>query len=384
MQRLTALILCSCLSALLIPSRAAADWRDDLPGNLHVNGRFFWAAGHTFHRPVYPTGNFAELNLRLNGLYGLDSDWKLQFAYMIDGLYQPNLELLPPYSDPSLRSESPLGLDSVIDVHRNWALQHRVDRLALIYRHGDITLDLGRQRIAWGATLTMSFMDMFYPIRPGDPFAPEQRGTDAVRLQISTGPTSGWDMLYAWLDDEGTEAVAAKYHETHGDFESALSAGRIYGANFAGFQTTGDVNDIGIRAEAAWRGVERGGEWQLALESDWAPDEHTYLSGEVFYNGPGATDPMRYNLEELAMGGLYPARWYAGINCTYNPGGLSTLGLFGLANLTDDSWFFDLSLQHSLSNNSDLRIGYQHCEGKLISEYGALPDMLYVITSTYF
>ncbi len=369
---------------LAIATPARAEWRDRLPDNLRLNGRYFWAVGYSFDRPLVPTGKIAELNLRMNGLYRIDSEWKLEFAYMIDGLYQARLGEYPQYEFPELRTEGPLGLDSVIDVHTNWAAEHRMDRLALVYRHNDFTLDLGRQRIAWRTCHIMSFMDAFHPIRPGDPFAPEQQGTDAIRLQIATGPTSGWDMLYAWIDDEGREAVAVRYHETRGVFESALSAGRMDGADFIAFQTTGDVNNIGVRAEVAWRDVDTGEPWQLALESDFAPNENTYLSGEIFYNGPGATKPIDYSLEELAMGQLYPARWYAGVNCSYNPGGLSTLGLFGLTNLTDDSWFFDLSVQRSLSNSSDMRIGFQHFEGKTMSEYGLLPDMLYVITTTYF
>jgi hypothetical protein len=367
-----------------MPIKAGAEGQGQLPENLRLSGRYLWAFGHSFERPFIPTGPFTELNFRLNGRYRINREWQLEFAYQLDGLYQPNLELFPPYDDPGSAMKSLLGLDDIIEVHTNWAASHKLDRLCLGWRHDEFTLDIGRQRIAWGTTLAMSFMDMFHPIRPGDPFAPEQPGTDAIRLQIPTGAVSGWDLLYAWIDDEGSEAVASKYHETHGDFESALSAGRINGENFTGFQTTGDINDIGIRVEAAWRDVHNGRKWRLAVESDWAPDEHTYLSGEVFYNGPGATDPMMYDLNELVRGELYPARWYAALNCTYNPGGLSTLGLFGIGNLTDDSWFFDLSVQHSLSNTQDIRIGYQHYEGDLISEYGALPDMIYAITSTYF
>jgi hypothetical protein len=303
---------------------------------------------------------------------------------MIDGLYQPDIGAYPQYLYPELRTHGPLGLDSVIDVHRNWVAEHLLDRISLNYSSSDFTLDLGRQRLAWGTCFIMSFMDAFHPVRPGDPFAPEQKGTDAVRMRIPTGPVSGWDMLYAWIDDEGTEAFAVKYHATHGDFESALSAGRMNGQDFVAFQTSGDVNDIGVRIEAAWRDADENEKWQLALESDWAPNDRTYLSGEVFYNGPGTDDVKEYSMEKIVSGGLYPARWYAGLNCTYNPGDLSTLGLFGLMNLTDNSWFSDLSVSYSLSNSSDLRIGYQHYEGHTLTEYGALPDIVYMIRSVYF
>lgn len=372
------------LLSLVTPSTAHAEWRDDLPDGLRLNGRFFQAGGHMFDRPLLPTGNFAGLNFRLNGMYRLDDEWKLEFAYMADWTLQAKLGHYPQYEFPELIPDSPLGLDSTIDVHENWALGHRMDRLALIYRHGDFTLDLGRQRIAWGSTMLMSVLDAFHPIAPGDPFAPEQKGTDAIRLQVATGPVSGWDMLYAWIDDAGNEAYALKYHGTFGDFESAISAGSMDSAEFASFETSGDINDIGIRTELVWRNTDDGDKWQMILESDMAPNTHTYVSGAVLYNGPGATDPLEYSIEEIVTGGLYSARWYTGVNCSYNTGGLSTLGLFGLANLTDDSWFTDVSVQHSLSNNADLRIGWQHFQGDLISEYGAMPDMLYLVRTVYF
>jgi len=379
MPRLLATLSTALLIGLILPTRAEAEWRDRLPDDLRVSGRYFWAAGYSFERPYIDDGLFAELNLRLNGRYTIDPDWKLEFAYQVDGTYAEGLGALQlPAGDGLMDLRWPL------EERTNWRASHGLDRLDLIYRNGNCTLDIGRQRIAWRTAFTMSIMDMFHPVRPGDPFVPEQPGTDAVRLQIATGPTSGWDTLYAWFDDEGGEAVAARYHDVHGDFESAWSVGRIWGESFAEYETSGDVNDIGIRIEAAWRDSDRGNPFQLAFETDFAPNNSTYICGEVLYNGPGGTKPTEYDLTLLERGGTYLARWYAGLNCTYNPGGLSTLGILGIANLSDDSWFADVSLQHSLSNSSDLRIGYQHYEGDLITQYGALPDMLYLITSVYF
>jgi len=368
------------IAGFLCSSPVRAEWRDELPDNLRMFGRYFWAGGYSLERPFLDEGPFAEANLRLNGRYIIDSEWNLEFAWQVDGSYFEGLAMMP-----MTGSEGLVNLSWEIDERTNWRARQLFDRLQLNYQSGDFTLDMGRQRIAWGTTLTMSFMDMFHPIRPGDPFVPEQPGTDAVRLQVRTAPVAGWDFLYAWFDDEGREAVAAKYHDVYGDFESAMSVGRIREEDFIAFQTTGDVNDVGVRIEAAWWDTKGEGEpYRAMLEFDYAPNSSTYLSGEVFYNGPGVEDPYEYDLERIAMGGLYPARWYAGTRCTYNPGGLSTLSVLGLGNLSDDSWFADLSLQHSVSNSTDLRIGYQHYEGSLVSEYGALPDIIYLISTTYF
>ena len=114
------------------------------------------------------------------------------------------------------------------------------------------------------------------------------------------------------------------------------------------------------------------------------PNDKTYLSGEIFYNGPGINNPDNYDPEFFSTGDLYPARWYTGINFSLNDGNLSTLGLVGIYNLTDDSWFADCSVSTSLSNSSDLRIGYQHYEGSLLTEYGPYPDIIYIINSRYF
>lgn len=364
---------------LILPSQVLADWRDDLPDDLRLNGRYFFAGGYSFDRPYIDESPFGEINFRLNGRYKINPLWRLEFAWQTDGTYLQNIGRIPASDSNGL-----VNLDWSIDKKLNWRAGHKLDRLNLNYRGDDFTLDIGRQRIAWGTTMTMSFMDMFHSIRPGDPFVPEQPGTDAVRMQIATGMVSGWDILYAWFDDNGAEAFAVKYHDVNGDFESAISAGRLRGENFAAFETSGDINDVGVRIEAALRDTEDGDRYQVAVESDYAPNSHTYLSGEILYNGPGATDPMKYDPDILERGMLFPARWYAGINCMYNPGGLSTLGIFGLMNLTDDSWFADISIQHSLSNSSDLRIGFQHYEGKMLTEYGAMPDMLYVIMTEYF
>ena len=379
MTRPAIIILLLLIFGVAGPSSANAEWRDNLPDGLRLDGRCFWAGGYSFARPFLNEGPFTEANLRFNGRYNFDPRWKLEFAWQVDGIY---------YEGISRMSDSGTGgvadLAWMIDEKSNWRASHFFDRLSLNYRADDFTLDIGRQRIAWGTTFSMSFMDMFHPLQPGNPFVPEQAGTDAVRLQVPTGPIAGWDFLYAWFDNHGDEAFAAKYHDVHGDFESAMSAGRIHGGDFAAFQTTGDVNDVGIRLEAAWRDTGDGEPYQLALESDYAPNSSTYLSGEVFYNGPGATGPEGYSLAGLGGGSLYVGRWYAGTSCTYNPGGLSTLSLYGIANLSDDSWFADLAVLHSASDSTDLRIGFQHYEGHILSEYGLLPDIIYFISTTYF
>jgi len=365
-------------SFLLIPSMARAEWRDELPDGLRVTGRYFYAGGYTFERPFLDDDTFAEVNLRLNGIYRIDPDWKLHFSYQADFTYMQMISMYPDQPDGLIDLRWP------IDGKSNWRAGHALDRLYLNYRGDDFTLDIGRQRMAWGTTQLLSFLDMFHPIRPGNPFVPEQPGTDGIRIQIQTGMTSGWDILYAWLDKDGNEAVAARYHDVFGEFESAFSTGRIGGEDFVAVETSGDINDIGVRIEAAWRDTIDGDKWQVALESDYAPNSLTYLSGEIFYNGPGAARPVDYDPEFLTGNILYPARWYAGVNCSHNNAGLTTLGFIGIMNLTDDSWFSDLSIQHSLSDESDLRLGYQHYEGDLVSEYGALPDMIYVIVSSYF
>jgi len=350
----------------------------ELPEGLRVNGRIFYAGGYSFERPYFDENIFAESNLRFNGRYRINSEMKLEFAWQVDGVYYPGI------SSSASGDNGLMNLSWEIDSGRNWGVSHGFDRLALNYRGDDFTLDLGRQRLAWGTTMIMSFMDMFHPIQPGNPFVPEQPGTDAVRVQVPSGPVSGYDILYAWFDDEGTEAVAAKYHDVHGDFESAVSVGRIRGENFAAIETSGDIHDIGLRIEAGWFDTEIGNPWKLAIESDWAPNDKTYVSGEIFYNGRGATSEENYDQELFARGELYPARWYTGLTLSHNDGGLSTFGLFGLYNITDDSWFADFSVSTSLSNASDLRIGFQHYEGGSMTEYGALPDIIYIMNSRYF
>ncbi len=377
--RIYKILILTFILLIAMSGASYAAWQDDLPDGLRMSGRNFTAGGYSFERQFIPESLLGEFNVRLFGSYSFNPEWKLEFAWQGDYTYFESIGLIPDMGPSGL-----VDLDWNLEKHPNWAAGHQLDRLNLNYRNDDFTLDIGRQRIAWGSVQTLSFLDMFHPVRPGDPFVPEQPGTDAVRLQIPTGPTAGWEALYAWFDDHGSEAFAVRYHKVHGDFESGYSVGRIRGENFVAFETSGDYNDIGIRLEASWRDVEVGEPWLVAFESDFAPNSSAYISGEVFYNGPGMTDVLNYDPQAVERGEFYLGRWYAGLNCMYNPGGLSTLGLVGIANLSDDSWFADISVQHSLSNSTDLRVGFQHYEGHLISQYGAYPDMFYIIRTSYF
>lgn len=220
-----------------------------------------------------------------------------------------NLHLEPEYNLLIRSQDMPIsgisGLDQLV-----W------DRSYLRIGFPQADLTVGKQRVAWGAGYLWNPTDVFNPFSLSFAVEEEQEAEpEAVRLEIPLGEASGIDAFVV----SGHE-----WHETKkgirgitnlGMYDLSVSAVDLGKGGFQlGFDTTGELFELGVRSEIAL--ISPAGEdryvqyvlgWNYTFENGWGVDT------EYFYNGRGKRNKDNYDwgalndgeISQLGMDYLY-------------------------------------------------------------------------------
>jgi hypothetical protein len=114
------------------------------------------------------------------------------------------------------------------------------------------------------------------------------------------------------------------------------------------------------------------------LGADYGFASSLKLSTEVYYNGQGASDPLRYDVPALLPARILSlARWYGGVAATYDVTPLVRVAGYVILNADDGSAVLWPRLEWSARANVELVVGVQMFGGGARSEYGRLSNLLH-------
>ena len=141
-----------------------------------------------------------------------------------------------------------------------------------------------------------------------------------------------------------------------------------------------------MRAELTGARREDGSSYRRALLGlDYAFRNTLTLSGELYYNGAGASERSAYDFASLFAGSIQSVgRRYFGGYAGYEITPLLKWTNYLVVNLDDRSRYFSPSLVYSLTTNVDLTIGAQLFRGGQGSEYARLNDVYYAHMQWFF
>lgn len=275
-----------------------------------------------------------------------------------------------------------------------------IDRLFLDWSADDWQITAGRQRIAWGASLVWNITDFFNPFNILDFDYEEKPGTDALRLQYYTGPTSQLDMVLAPSKDHDKQMLAARWliNFIEYDFNMMLSwqkEKQRFGVNWSG-----DLAGAGFRGElvytrphlrfpAPWLTPPQSSVlmektfdtpyWNAVLSLDYTFSNSLYLHSEYLYNGAGVTRNSGLRQPEiLHTGELSPARHSLFQEIAYTISPLWRADWFVLYNPNDQSYISLPSLQYDVSENWGLYLLAMLSDGKTGSAFGGYPNQYFI------
>jgi hypothetical protein len=118
---------------------------------------------------------------------------------------------------------------------------------------------------------------------------------------------------------------------------------------------------------------------------DYAFPNTLILTGELYYNGAGATDPAAYDFASLFAGRIQNVgRRYFGGYASYEITPLVKSVNYLVVNLADHSRYFSPTVVISLKQNLDLTLGIQLFRGSPGSEYARFNDVYYMQIQWFF
>ena len=279
---------------------------------------------------------------------------------------------------------------------RNSTLTTAVDRLYLDWTYRSLEVTAGRQRIAWGTCLVWNPLDLFNPYSVLDFDYEEKPGSDALRVQVYTGPVSTMEAAGGPGRDRRHVTYGIRYLRSLGGYDLAVVggwerqfwrlgtgwAGQIAGGGFRGeilySSPDGTVvagSDTGI---ASVDGVSTGGKlgdfWTAAVSYDYTFRNSLYIHGELLYNGLGTTGEagLRWAATPVA-GELGPARYSIFQEVAYDLTPLLRGDVFVVFNPNDRSWISIASAAYAFATDWELDMLAIPAGGKVGSEFGGTP-----------
>lgn len=284
------------------------------------------------------------------------------------------------------------ALDTRFDLDEQYArgseflARHRLYRATATWSTGKTDLTVGRQRIAWGTGRFWSPLDILNPLEPVRLEREERLGVDAVLLERKLGPLARVAVVHAPATDRSASATAAYLHGNARGTDYSVVLGDFRSDDVIGADFAGRVGELGVRGEATYTNPEGHPEYaRVLLAVDYGLPNTLNVSAELYYNGQGASDPVRYDFASVLTGRVSNlARRYGGVFVSYEITPLLRVVAYGVENFDDESRVLWPSVTYSVTSNFDLSSGVQHFSGDPGSEYGRLSTLYYAEAHWFF
>jgi hypothetical protein len=346
--------------------------------NLLVDSRTVFPAGERF------TLDLNRLRLELKGDLAPGTALDLQYDNeILLGNYLHTAQF-------GLRKDQPPP--QYWDLDRNYAEggsyvgRHRLYRGSVTFAAGETDLRMGRQRVAWGTGRFWSPLDILNPFSAIQLEREQRPGVDALLVERKFGALSRLSAVYAPRHAARDASAALRWHGNRAGIDYSLVAGRFSRDRVVGADIATQLGDAGLRAELTGARREDGSSYRRALFGlDYAFRNTLTLSGELYYNGAGATERSAYDFASLFAGTIQSVgRRYFGGYAGYEITPLLKWTNYLVVNLDDRSRYFSPSFVYSLRANVDLAVGAQLFSGARGTEYARLNDAYYAQIQWFF
>lgn len=260
-----------------------------------------------------------------------------------------------------------------------------IDRAWLDWYAGPAQVTAGRQRIAWGTNLAWNPIDLFNPYSPLDFDNEERPGTDGLRFQYYTGPSSKLEVAVAPAEEFERTVAAALVKINRWRYDLHFLAGRRGRRTVAGTAWAGQIRGGGFRGEVLYTHPDEDSHIPdpylvAGISGDYTFPNSFYLLGEVLYNERGVTEPAGglQLIQALAQGDLTPARTSLFGQVAYVITPLIRGSISGILNPHDRSWYVGPSIDWSLATDLDFTAIALVFGGEEGTEFGDIGQILFL------
>jgi hypothetical protein len=270
---------------------------------------------------------------------------------------------------------------------KSYVLNAAIDRVWLDYTRNNFQFTAGRQRINWSQTYVWNPNDIFNTYSYFDFDYEEKPGSDAVRLQFFTSPSSKAEIaVKADKDKKITAAGLYRFNRWRYDFQG-LAGVYTQSDLVLGLGWAGQIAGGGFKGEmSCFQPLKHFGDttgvFLSSVEYDYTFRNSIFLQFEGFYNSnfvnssnilvnqfsPGLLNAKNPFLNGFSIFG----------NISYPVTPLINLSLAGIFNPSNKMVFVIPTLTFSLMNNLDLSVIAQSFQSYDPALYGSLQTSVFV------
>jgi len=248
---------------------------------------------------------------------------------------------------------------------KSYVLNVAIDRLWLDYTKNKFQVTLGRQRINWSQTNVWNPNDIFNTYSYFDFDYEEKPGSDAVRLQYFTSPSSKAEIaVKADKDNKITAAGLYRFNRWKYDFQG-LAGVYTQSDLVLGLGWAGQIAKGGFKGEICWfqplkHFGDTTGVFLSSIEYDYTFRNSIFIQFEGFYNSNSINsvnvlvnqfNPGLLNAKNPFLNGY---SIFGTISYPATP--LISISLAGIYNPSNKMYFIIPTFTFSLMNNLDLSL----------------------------
>jgi len=274
-------------------------------------------------------------------------------------------ELSPEYANFIAYDNGLVNMSWNIFSGKSYILNLAVDRLWLDYTRDKFQVTAGRQRINWSQTFVWNPNDIFNTYSYFDFDYEEKPGSDAVRIQYFTSPSSKAELaVKADKDKKVTAAGLYRFNKWTYDFQGLAGVYR-QGDLVAGLGWSGQIAKGGFKGEMCWfqpvkHFGDTSGVFLSSIEYDYTFRNSIFIQFEGFYNSNATNsanvlinqfNPALLNAKNPFLNGFSIFG-----NLSYPVTPLISVALAGIYNPSNSMVFIIPTFTFSLMNNLDLSL----------------------------
>jgi len=279
--------------------------------------------------------------------------------------YGDILAAYPEYGKSFVADDGFVKLTSNISEQKSYIFNISIDRLWLDYTYHNFEVTVGRQRINWGETFAWNPNDIFNSYNYLDFDYEEKPGSDAIRLQYFTSPSSKAEVAIK-ANKEKQITAAGLYHFNRWNYDIQVLAGIVNSSDYViGGGWSGQVAKGGFMGELSYfrskqHFSDTSGIFVASAGYDYSFKNSLFVQAECLYNGNNIQKPdslfsiysaVASDARNPFLGGF---TFFAGASYPFTP--LLTGSFSAIATPEHKLIILIPSFEYSLAQNLDLSL----------------------------
>lgn len=284
-----------------------------------------------------------------------------------------------------------LPVDIYKYIYDNGEIENRLYlyRAYATVRYGNHDFIAGLQRIPFGVGKIWTPTDVFNPVNPLSIETGERVGVMALRAELNPSDMTRIQITGNVKNDWKANKLGIRMKGVFKSIDAGISLITGVDFNMYGYELEMNIGSTGaeLRSEGGYFNyfTEDNQYFKGILGVEYGFENSLIISFEYLFNGAGEDNYKDYTVNTVDY-----SQWnemgkhYVATVLSYQISPLLTSNISFINNLSDQSYFISPSIEYSISDNINMKVGYQLFGGTRGSEFNKYNDILFINFNIYF